>query len=88
MPTYDADGVMSRIRIKRGARFATGDVVGTVNPFNHVHLNVGWPGEEYNPLRFGLVQFADSVPPTIAPGGIRLFDEVGQAVTARVERTD
>jgi sugar lactone lactonase YvrE len=85
VPTYAADGVMSRIRIKRGARFATGDVIATVNPFNHVHLNVGWPGEEYNPLRFGLVQFEDSVPPTIAPNGIRLYDESGQALTKRVK---
>ena len=83
--TYSDAGVMSRIRIKRGARFATGDVIGTVNPFNHVHLNVGWPGEEYNPLSFGLVQFADSVPPTIARGGIKLFDDSGQAVTRRVK---
>jgi hypothetical protein len=83
VPTLTAGGVLSRIRIKRGARFATGDVIGTVNPFNHVHLNVGWPGEEYNPLRFGLVQFADSVPPTIAPGGIRLFDESGQPLKKR-----
>ena len=75
MPAYDTAGVMSRIRVKRGARFATGDVVGTVNAFNHVHLNVGWPGEEYNPLRFGLVQFEDTVPPTIARGGVRLYDE-------------
>lgn len=85
VPTYAADGVMSRIRIKRGARFATGDVIATVNPFNHVHLNVGWPGQEYNPLRFGLVQFEDSVPPTIAPNGIRLYDESGQALTKRVK---
>jgi hypothetical protein len=85
VPTYDTDGDLSRIRIKRGARFATGDVVGTVNSFNHVHLNVGWPGQEYNPLRFGLVQFEDSVPPTIAPNGIRLYDESGQALTRRVK---
>jgi hypothetical protein len=83
VPTLTAEGLLTRIRIKRGARFATGDVIGTVNPFNHVHLNVGWPGEEYNPLRFDLVQFADSVPPTIAPGGIRLFDESGQPLTKR-----
>jgi sugar lactone lactonase YvrE len=74
-PVYDASGVMTRIRAKRGAFFTTGDEVGTVNAFNHVHLNVGWPGEEHNPLRFRLVQFTDTVAPSIAPAGVRLFDE-------------
>jgi hypothetical protein len=49
-----------------------------VNAFNHVHLNVGWSGEEHNPLRFRLVQFRDGIPPTIEPGGIRLFDDAWQ----------
>jgi hypothetical protein len=66
---------MIRMRAKRGAFFTTGDEVGTVNAFNHVHLNVGWPGEEYNPLRFRLVQFADTIAPSIAAAGVRLFDE-------------
>ena len=53
-------GQMVGMRVKRGARFTGGETLGTVNRFNHVHLNVGWPGEEYNPLHFGLVQFADT----------------------------
>jgi len=76
-PVYD-EGVMVRMRAKRGAFFRTGEVVGSVNAFNHVHLNVGWSGEEHNPLRFRLVQFRDGIPPTIEPGGIRLFDEAWQ----------
>ena len=48
-----------------------------------MHLNIGWPGEEYNPLRFRLVQFEDSIPPTIARGGIRLFREDGTLITER-----
>ena len=80
---YDEQGRMVRLRIKRGARFSTGDSIGTANPFNHVHLNVGWPGEEYNPLRFRLVQFQDSVPPTIARRGIRLFREDGTLFAER-----
>jgi sugar lactone lactonase YvrE len=68
---------ITRIRVKRGTHFSTGDVIGTVNPFNHVHLNVGWGGEEYNPLLFRLVQFEDTVPPSIARGGIRLYDLQG-----------
>ena len=80
---YDDQGRMLRLRVKRGARFNTSEPVGTANPFNHVHLNIGWPGEEYNPLRFRLVQFEDSIPPTIARGGIRLFREDGTLITER-----
>ncbi len=69
---------MVRMRAKRGAFFGTGEVIGSVNAFNHVHLNVGWSGEEHNPLHFRLVQFRDGIPPTIEPGGIRLFDEAWQ----------
>jgi hypothetical protein len=83
VPTYE-DGKLVDLRVKRGARFASGDVLGTVNAFNHVHVNVGWSGEEYNPLAFRLVQFEDSVAPVIAPGGIRLYDERMQPLTSRV----
>ncbi|MCA1562276.1 MAG: gluconolaconase [Acidobacteria bacterium] len=83
VPTYDEMGRMVSIRVKRGARFTTGEAIGTVNAFNHVHLNIGWPGEEHNPLRFRLVQFEDTLPPTIARGGIRLLGEDGQPIGAR-----
>ena len=75
--SYDPAGILVGMRVKRGARFATGEAVGTVNAFNHVHLNVGWPGEEHNPLLLRLVQFEDTVPPTIPRGGVRLYDEQG-----------
>lgn len=84
VPTHDEAGAIVGMRVKRGARFSTGDIIGTVNAFNHVHLNVGWAGEEYNPLRFRLPQFADSVAPTIARGGVRLFDDVGRPLTRRI----
>jgi hypothetical protein len=74
---------MVHVRVKRGARFTTGEAIGTANAFNHVHLNVGWPGEEFNPLLFRLVQFEDSIPPTIARAGVRLFREDGQPITDR-----
>ena len=76
-------GRMVRIRVRRGARFGPGEPVGTANAFNHVHLNVGWPGEEYNPLLFRLVQFEDDVAPTIPRGGVRLFREDGQPIVER-----
>lgn len=81
--TYDDGGRMVQMRVKRGARFSTGEPIGTANAFNHVHLNVGWPGEEYNPLLFRFVQFEDSVPPAIARAGVRLFHEDGQPITQR-----
>ncbi len=83
VPTHEGPA-LTDLRVRRGARFAAGDVIGTVNGFNHVHLNVGWAGEEFNPLDFRLVQFEDSVPPVIAPGGIRLYDEHEQPLTRRV----
>jgi sugar lactone lactonase YvrE len=84
-PTYDETGTLAGMRVKRGARFSAGEVIATVNAFNHVHLNVGWPGEEYNPLRLRLTQFEDTIAPTIARGGVRLVDETGQPLTRRVK---
>ncbi|HTV03714.1 MAG TPA: hypothetical protein VMF13_24385 [Luteitalea sp.] len=77
-PVYDAEGLLIRMRVKRGAAFSVGDVVGSINAFNHVHLNVGWAGEEFNPLHFRLLQFEDDIAPTIAASGVRLFDEAWQ----------
>lgn len=82
--TYDGR-TLKRLRVKRGARFAAGDLIGTVNRFNHVHMNIGWPGEERNPLLFRLVRFEDTVAPTIAPDGIRVYDESWSQQTARVQ---
>jgi hypothetical protein len=81
--TRDDKGRIIRMRVKRGARFSIGEAVGSVNAFNHVHLNVGWGGEEYNPLLFRLVQFEDTVAPTIARGGIRLYDAGGLPLSKR-----
>ena len=81
--SYDGKKLM-RLRVKRGARFAAGDIIGTVNRFNHVHLNVGWSGEERNPLLFRLVRFEDTVAPTIAPDGIHVYDESWRELKTRV----
>ena len=76
----DEQGKVNHVRVKRGSRFTTGETIGTVNPFNHVHLNVGWPGEEINPLRLRLVHFEDTVAPTIAR--ILLFTLNGRPLIA------
>ena len=73
----DGTGKLSRVRVKRGARFNPGDIVGTVNKMYHVHLNVGPPGGEINPLSLSPIGFTDSIPPTIEKDGIQLFDSSG-----------
>ena len=80
VPGFGEDGKLTRLRVRRGARFSTGDPIATVNRFNHVHLNVGWPGEEINPLDLRIPFFEDSIPPTIATGGIHLYDEAWQPI--------
>ena len=85
VPTWDTTGRLTRMRVRRGARFLTGARLGTVNAFNHSHLDVGWAGEERNPLQFRLTQFRDTTPPVIARSGVRLFAEDGQPIT-RAER--
>jgi hypothetical protein len=84
VPGYDDKGKMIGMRVKRGARFAAGERIATVNAFNHVHLNVGWPGEEHNALALRLPQFEDTIAPTIAPKGVQLQDDAGAPLTTRV----
>ena len=81
--TYDEAGRIVLVRAKRGARFVAGETIGSVNAFSHVHLNVGWPGEEHNPLQFRLPQVEDHRPPTIRRGGIRLLRDDGAPITER-----
>ena len=85
VPTLDATGKLTHMRVRRGARFRTGDRLGTVNAFNHSHLEVGWAGEELNPLHFRMTLFRDTTPPAIRRSGVRLFGEDGQPIT-RAER--
>ena len=79
----DDSGRPVRVRMRRGARVRMGDPLGTVNRFNHVHLNAGPSGRELNPLLLGLPGFRDSIPPSIAPRGVQLMDETGQLLSAR-----
>ncbi len=83
VPSYDDDGTLVAIRVKRGARFESGDLIGSVNRFNHVHMNVGWAGEELNPLDFKLLQFTDSITPTISRAGVTLLDDAGERLVRK-----
>jgi sugar lactone lactonase YvrE len=83
MPVNDSAGKLARVRIKRGTRFRPGDAVGTVNKMYHVHLNIGPPGGEINPLTLSPVGFKDDIPPTIEKDGIQLFDANGTRLTEK-----
>lgn len=67
--------VLLRVRVKRGTRFRVGDALGTVNRMYHVHMNVGPPGAEINPLSLSPVGFVDNIAPTIE--AVQLFDASG-----------
>jgi sugar lactone lactonase YvrE len=73
----------ARVRVKRGTRFRQGDAVGTINRMYHVHMNIGPPGGEINPLTLSPVGFNDNIPPTIEKDGIQLFDTSGNRLTGK-----
>ncbi len=79
----DASGTPGRVVLRRGTRILAGDAIGTVNRFAHVHLNAGPPGREVNALTLPLAGFVDTVPPTIAPNGVALYDESWTPQTVR-----
>jgi len=78
IPVYDSAGKLVRVRVRRGARFKPGDAVGTINKMWHIHLNIGPPGGEINPLSLSPVGFSDTIVPTIEKDGIQLFDASGR----------
>ena len=83
IPVNDGTGKLVRVRVRRGARFKPGDAVGTINKMWHVHMNIGPPGGEINPLSLVPVGFNDTVLPTIEKDGIQLFDSSGKRFTQK-----
>jgi sugar lactone lactonase YvrE len=83
MPVNDSSGKLVRVRVRRGARFKPGDAVGTINKMWHVHMNIGPPGGEINPLSLSPVGFNDTIAPTIEKDGIQLFDSSGKRFTQK-----
>ena len=75
VPLIGAEQKLTRVRVKRGTRFKTGDALGTVNRMYHVHMNIGPPGAEINPLSLSPVGFVDNKAPKIE--SIQLFDQTG-----------
>ena len=82
-PVYGSEGKLVRVRIKRGELFKPGEAVGTINKMWHVHMNIGPPGGEINPLSLSPVGFNDTIAPTIEKDGIQLFDSSGKRFTEK-----
>jgi sugar lactone lactonase YvrE len=83
IPVNDTEQKLARVRIKRGTRFRPGDAVGTVNRMYHVHMNIGPPDGEINPLTLSPIGFTDTVVPIIEKDGIQLFDASGARLTEK-----
>jgi len=79
----DESGHLSGVRPRRGGRFKVGDVIGTLNQLNHVHLNLGPWNAQANPIQLPFVELKDTVSPVIEPGGIEIRDSNGQPFTER-----
>ncbi len=74
---HDDKGKVTGVRIPRGTRINAGDIVGTLNAFNHVHLIAGPSAAEVNALAaLELPNLADTVAPTIE--ALRLVHEQGE----------
>src|SRR5205814_1037136 len=77
------DGALARVRVRRGTRLRVGDALGTVNRMYHVHMNLGPPGAEANPLSLPLAGFTDHAAPKIERDGVQLFGEAGERLTEK-----
>jgi sugar lactone lactonase YvrE len=78
---HDLSGDPSRIRVRRGTRFAAGDALGTINRMAHVHLSIGPSGYERNAIALGFTGFTDAYPPRI--DDVALFDTLDQPIDQR-----
>ena len=79
----DAGGQPERVRVRRGTRFRAGEVLGYVNRMAHVHLGLGAPGYERNPMELSFEGFTDRQAPRI--GSVELLDAAGQRLVQRRE---
>ena len=75
---------LTRVRIRRGTRFRVGEALGTVNRMYHVHMNVGPPNAEINPLSLTPIGFKDDITPMIE--SIQLFDNAGSEIKKESDR--
>ncbi|MFN6963151.1 MAG: hypothetical protein ACK4S4_05220 [Pyrinomonadaceae bacterium] len=62
----DAAGKITNLRVPRGSVFNSGERIGTLNAFNHVHLVAGRVGAEMNAIdALSLPGLTDSIAPVI-----------------------
>jgi sugar lactone lactonase YvrE len=76
-----ANGILNRVRVRRGTRFAVGDPLGTINPMAHVHVDYQPGGVVANPLALPFAGLRDTLAPRIE--SIDLVDGNGQRLTAK-----
>lgn len=76
-------GKPERVRVARGTRFNAGEVIGSINPMAHVHLALGAPGFQRDPLTLGFTGFVDHVQPRI--DSIELFDAAGKRLKRELQ---
>ena len=79
----DAEGKVVRVRLRRGTRLRVGQPLGTINRMYPVHMNLGPPGAELNPLALPFNGFTDRAAPRIERDGVQLFDESGARLTSK-----
>lgn len=84
IPVSDEHGQIRRVRIRRGTRFHIGDALGTINRMYHVHLNLGPPGAEVNPLTLSFIGFSDHIAPQIEHDGIQILNQSGARLTDKL----
>ena len=83
IPVRDDAGKVVRVRVRRGTRLRVGMALGTINRMYHVHMNLGPPGAELNPLSLPFTGFGDHSAPRINREGVQLFDESGVRLTEK-----
>jgi sugar lactone lactonase YvrE len=83
IPVRDPSGKVVRVRIRRGTLLRVGEELGTINRMYHVHMNLGPPGAELNPLALPLQGFEDHFAPRINRDGVQLFDESGARLNVK-----
>lgn len=72
---FQFDPEMTGVRVRRGAEFRAGEVIGTLNAMNHVHMIAGPSGDEMNALdALTLPGVSDTIAPVIE--SVELLDHV------------
>jgi len=76
---FQFDPGITNVRVRRGTEFKAGDVIGTLNAMNHVHMIAGPTGDEMNALdALILPGVDDTIPPVIEK--VEFFDQNWRSV--------